>query len=85
MTANPGSQGGFAPETLLDAGDVEWPTLRGLVDQRLEEMTTGGVLEVASLAPAHRVQLLEWCRETGHDCFQMSADGDRSWFWIKKR
>ncbi len=85
MRANDSSQAGFAPHTMLDAGDTEWPVLRGLLAERLEELTIGAVLEVASLAPTHCVELLNWCRETGHDCFQMSADGDRTWFWIKKR
>lgn len=46
---------------------------------------TSAILEVTSLAPGHRIDILNWCREMGHDCFQMSVDGDHTWFWIKQR
>ena len=85
MSEDGDSQVNFTPQALLDAGETEWPVLRELLVRRLAELAPDAVLEVASVAPAHSVQLLGWCRETGHDTFQMSADGDRTWFWIKNR
>lgn len=75
----------FLPQAIVDAGDVEWTIIGDLVAHRLANLPASAILEVTSLAPAHRIDILNWCREMGHDCFQMSVDGDRTWFWIKKR
>jgi TusA-related sulfurtransferase len=75
----------FLPHALLEAADTSWELLNALIVRRLDELASGDVLEITSTDPAHRPVLLAWCQEQGHDCFQMSVDGDHTWFWIKKR
>jgi len=81
----PGEPGTFLPQTMVEVGDTQWTLVSPLIARRLEEMAAGDVLEVSSRQPGHRNEALAWCDASGHDLFQMVADGNRTWFWIKKR
>jgi TusA-related sulfurtransferase len=70
---------------MLDAGGEAWPAVSEIITDRLEELGSGDVIEISSLEPQHRKDILGWCDASGYDLFQMLADGDRTWFWIKKR
>lgn len=85
----PSMAAGYASAAMLDAGGEPWEIVGSLVTRRLADLRSGDVLEIVSMNPDHRLDILSWCRgsdsEYSHDLFQMVVDGDRTWFWIKKR
>ena len=81
----PFSPGAGVPRAVIDAGGEPWDVLMGMISQRIAELGPGDLLEVSSGDPSHRMDLMAWTRITGHDLFQLTADGRHTWFWIRKR
>lgn len=75
----------FMPTAMLDAGDSDWDSLAERVVLRMEGLPSCGILEISFRNPDVRIPLLQWCRSVGHDLFQMTAEGNQTWLWIKKR
>jgi TusA-related sulfurtransferase len=73
------------PTAMLDAGDIQWPELADKMTERMGSLPSAGILEITFANPDVRLPLLEWCRRSGHDLFQMVADGNQTCLWIKKR
>lgn len=77
--------GQFLPAVIVDLGGVPWIVARGIISRRLSDLHRGDTMEVSSREPTHRTDMLDWSHSSGCDLFQMVADGESTWFWIKKR
>jgi TusA-related sulfurtransferase len=69
---------------LLEGGDDLWPDLRTTLTRCLDEMATGGVLELISWVPGIDADIGAWCRETGHGLLHVLQEGGNTRHWIKK-
>lgn len=74
-----------APHSFVDAGDVHWRELEGILRRVLGELATGQVLELVSGDAATLAAVPGWCGAEGHTLIhQEPGDGVIS-FWLGKR
>jgi tRNA 2-thiouridine synthesizing protein A len=73
------------PQVVLDAGGETALSLSTALARCTHEMAGGQVLEVISMDPTARIDVMAWCRLTGHELLQMVGSGNESRFWIRKR
>jgi TusA-related sulfurtransferase len=69
---------------LLEGGEDPWPDLRQTLTRCLDELATGGVLELISWVPGIEVDISTWCRGAGHELLHVLRDGANTRHWIKK-
>lgn len=83
--SGPGGSSLPAPQAVLEAGGEGSSVLIAAIGRRIEELGSGQVLEVVSLASNAQLDAAAWCHVTGHELLGMLADGDQTRFWIRKR
>lgn len=72
------------PRVILDAGGETWAILGELVWRRFEDLAAGQVLELVTVEPSVRADIIAWCGSAGHELLQILDDGNGIRFWIRK-
>lgn len=73
-----------APRAVLDAGGEASVPLSLAIRRRVRELASGQILEVISLEPEARADIVAWCRATGNVLLHMTQEGHETRFWIEK-
>jgi tRNA 2-thiouridine synthesizing protein A len=80
-----GATSGAAADLWLDAGAANCGRLIELVSALVADLMAGQVLGVAAYDPSAQVDLMAWCRLTGHRLLSVTDTGDYLEFLIRKR
>jgi TusA-related sulfurtransferase len=73
------------PQSVLEAGGEPSSVLLAAIKRRIDQMTTGHVLEVASLTPNASLDAVVWCYVTGNRLVALLTEDGGVRFWIRKR
>jgi tRNA 2-thiouridine synthesizing protein A len=74
-----------SPHAVVDAGGEEARPLMAELERCMTGLAAGQILEIVSVAPGARMDVVAWCHVTGHHLIQFLGNADQTRFWIQKR
>jgi tRNA 2-thiouridine synthesizing protein A len=69
----------------VDARGLSCPMPIVRTAQAVKPLATGAVVEVLATDPGSRRDFVAWCRQTGHELVEQSADGPVLRFVIRRK